>query len=197
MSRGVPASEGDHGVPGPAGYARSCVRCIVLGRPIPRAPDHPLYRLKAACFVTLKRHGELRGCIGTLEPADAQLGAEIARNARSSALHDPRFNRVMPEELDTITCSVDVLGASEECDLADLDPGKYGVIVSSGARRGVLLPALAGVDSVAQQVGIALQKAGIAADAPYSVRRFVVTRFREGDGPDGGERVGGDVVEAG
>lgn len=197
MSEASPGPEGQYGVPGPAAYGLSCVRSVVLGRPVPPAPDHVLYRTHAACFVTLKAHGDLRGCIGTLEPAEERLGAEIARNARSSALHDPRFSRVRPDELDTITCSVDVLGASEACDVADLDPVRYGVIVSLGARRGVLLPALAGVDSVARQVGIALEKAGIGADEPFHVRRFTVTRFRQGDGPGGGERVGDDAGGAG
>ncbi len=153
----------------------------MTGRPAPAPPEEPLYRQPAACFVTLKKHGELRGCIGTLEPAEESLGDEIVRNARSSAMHDPRFPRVTADECEALTCSVDVLGESESCELADLDPDRYGVIVQAGGRRGVLLPALAGVDTVAVQVGIALQKAGIAADEPFDVRRFTVTRYRLGD----------------
>ena len=169
--------------PGPADYARACVGCHVVGRRAPEAPDEPLFRRRAACFVTLKKHGELRGCIGTLEPAAPSLGAEIARNARSSALHDPRFSPVSADELDALTVSVDVLSPSLPCALADLDPARYGVIVERGGRRGVLLPALEGVDSVERQVAIALQKAGLRDDEPFDVQRFTVARYREGDPP--------------
>jgi MEMO1 family protein len=166
---------------GPAEYARACVRRVVARRSVPPPPDHPYYTRRAACFVTLKKQGELRGCIGTLEPAEPDLGGEIARNAHSAAFQDPRFAPVGEEELEALACSVDVLSASEECELADLDPAVFGVIVSAGPRRGVLLPDLTGVATVGQQVGIALQKAGIRADETFRVRRFTVTRFHEGD----------------
>jgi uncharacterized protein len=171
---------------GPADYARACVRRFVARHSASPPPEHPFYACRAACFVTLKKYGELRGCIGTLEPAEPDLGCEIARNARSAAFQDPRFPPVGEDELEVLVCSVDVLSPSEECDLADLDPAKYGVIVSRGPRRGVLLPDLGGVDTVGQQVGIALQKAGMRPDEPFRVQRFTVTRFREGDAPSSG-----------
>ena len=166
---------------GPAQYARACVCRLVARRSAPPPPDHPYYANRAACFVTLKKRGDLRGCIGTLEPAEPDLGGEIARNAHSAAFQDPRFPPVGDDELEALVCSVDVLSPSEGCELTDLDPASYGVIVSTGLRRGVLLPDLAGVDTIGQQVGIALQKAGIRADEPFRVQRFTVTRFREGD----------------
>ena len=168
---------------GPADYARACVESCVLGRPLPRSSAHPFFSRRAACFVSLKRHSELRGCIGTLEPAEADLGAEIARNARSAAFHDPRFHRVRPDELPELTCSVDVLSPSEPCALVDLDPAVHGVIVLAGVRRGVLLPDLQGVDTVEQQVDIALQKAGIGPGEAFTLERFTVTRYREGEPP--------------
>ncbi len=174
---------GDAPVSGPADYAFACVRSYVNGGRAPEPPEDAFYACRAACFVTLKKHGELRGCIGTLEPAEASLGWEIARNARSSAMSDPRFPPVASEEVDALTCSVDVLGRSEPCTVADLEPQTYGVIVEAGFRRGVLLPALTGVDTVDLQVSIARQKAGIADDQPFDVRRFRVTRFRQGDAP--------------
>ena len=167
----------------PADFARACVICCVTGRPLPDPPADALYGQTAACFVSLKKCGELRGCIGTLEPAEVDLGREIARNARSSAFFDPRFHRVRADELETIRCSVDVLSESAPCELTDLDPARYGVIVHSGLRRGVLLPDLDGVDTVGQQVGIALQKAGIDPDEPFSLERFTVSRYLEGDAP--------------
>ncbi len=178
------------GADGPADYARACIAHLVCGRPLPAAPGHPLFATRSACFVSLKKHGELRGCIGTLEPAEPSLAAEIARNARSAAFHDPRFQRLREPEVDDLTCSVDVLSPSEPCTIGDLAPARYGVIVACGFRRGVLLPDLDGVDTVGQQVGIALQKAGIAADEPFAVARFTVRRFREGDTCEGGTCAG-------
>lgn len=167
--------------PGPADFALALVRLYASGGRAPDPPAGAFYERRAACFVTLKKHGRLRGCIGTLEPAEPSLGREIERNAYSSSMRDPRFPPVSADEVDALTCSVDVLGPSEPCLLADLDPLVWGVIVESGFRRGVLLPALEGVDTVEQQVSIALQKAGIAPDQGFDCRRFRVTRYRQGD----------------
>jgi AmmeMemoRadiSam system protein A len=157
---------------------------MVRGQPPPSPPDRPLYARRAACFVCIKRSGELRGCIGTLAPAEGDLGAEIARNAHGAAFGDPRFPLVAEDELDLLSFSVDVLSPSEPCSFDELDPRRYGVIVSSGLRRGVLLPDLDGVDSARRQVAIALQKAGVAPGEPYRLERFTVTRYREGDDAD-------------
>ena len=131
--------------------------------------------------MSLKARGQLRGCIGTLEPAESDLGREIARNARSAAFHDPRFPPVGVRELRDLTYSVDVLSAPQPCDLDDLDPSRYGVIVTADWRRGVLLPGLPGVDTVDGQVCIALQKAGISQEEAYELHCFTVTRYAEGD----------------
>ncbi len=178
---------------GPADYARACVESLVAGARPPKPPAGPFYERPAACFVSLKRFGELRGCIGTLEPAEPGLGDEIARNARSAAFHDPRFPPLRDDELEGLACSVDVLSESEPCALGDLDPQRYGVIVAAGARRGVLLPDLVDIDTVEQQVAVALQKAGIRPDERFSTRRFRVDRFREGEQAEGSAaRAGGD-----
>ena len=147
-------------------------------------PDTPFLPRRAACFVSLKKHGDLRGCIGTLAPAEPDLGREIARNAHSAAFQDPRFRPVRPGELDALS----VLGRRAQperaaCRLDELDPARYGVIVALGFRRGVLLPDLPGIDTVSVQVGIALQKAGIAPGRAFEVERFTVDRYREGDPP--------------
>ncbi|MCM3870830.1 MAG: AmmeMemoRadiSam system protein A, partial [Pyrinomonadaceae bacterium] len=137
---------------------------------------------RAACFVSLKTHdGQLRGCIGTIEPAKDTLAEEIIANAINAATRDPRFSPVSAEELSQLRYSVDVLSAPEPSTLEDLDPAVYGVIVEdeSGSKRGLLLPDLEGVDSVAKQVEIAARKAGIPADAPIKVARFRVSRFGE------------------
>jgi MEMO1 family protein len=170
---------------GPADYARTCVEAFLHGAPAPPAPDTAFYGRRAACFVSLKKSGELRGCIGTLSPAEVDLGHEIARNAFSAAFHDPRFPGLRAPELEGLSVSVDVLSPSEPCRAADLDPRVYGVIVSSGFRRGVLLPDLAGIDSVPLQLSIVLQKAGIDPADEFDVERFTVARFHEGEPAEG------------
>ena len=173
-------SPGAAGV-GPADFARACVEAAVDAERTPSAPATPLFTQRAACFVSLKARGQLRGCIGTLEPAESDLGREIARNARSAAFHDPRFPPVGVRELRDLTYSVDVLSASRAVKAEELDPRRYGVIVSCGWRRGVLLPDLPGVDTVDGQVCIALQKAGISQEEAYDLHCFTVTRYAEGD----------------
>lgn len=149
-------------------------------KPLPIPEEHPLLKLKSACFVTLYQNGQLRGCIGTLEPTKNSLWEEIRDNAISSGLRDPRFNSVTEAELDSLIYSVDVLGKPEVVSAIDaLDPEEYGVIVRKGYRTGVLLPRLEGVDTVEQQLSIALQKAGIGFEETYEISRFKVERHEE------------------
>ena len=137
---------------------------------------------RAPCFVSLKTlDGELRGCIGTIEPARDTLAEEIVANAISAATTDPRFEPVEPEELSNLRYSVDVLFPAEEATMADLDPANFGVIVEdeSGSRRGLLLPDIPGIDNVSQQIEIAARKAGISSAEPMRLYRFRVQRFGE------------------
>jgi AmmeMemoRadiSam system protein A len=144
----------------------------------PPAELTPEMQERAGVFVSLHKHGELRGCIGTLEPTQPNTAQEIIRNAISSATQDPRFPPVQPNELDDLDISVDVLSEPEPVQsLAELDPKRYGVIVESGWRRGLLLPDLEGVDTVEYQVDIARRKAGIGRDEPVQLYRFSVRRF--------------------
>lgn len=132
---------------------------------------------QAGAFVSLHKNGQLRGCIGTIAPTCDNLAWEIVQNAVSACSRDPRFSPVHPDELDELEYSVDVLGAPEPVDSpAALDPKTYGVIVSCGGRRGLLLPDLDGVDSVAAQLSIALQKGGIRENETYKIERFKVVR---------------------
>ena len=132
---------------------------------------------RAGAFVCLKRNGQLRGCIGTIEPTKPSLAVEIISNAINSATEDPRFFPVTADELDDLEYTVDVLSHAELVNGLDkLDPKKYGVIVESGYKRGLLLPDLEGVDTVEDQVGIAMKKAGIYRDEPVTLYRFEVKR---------------------
>ncbi len=138
----------------------------------------PELRSRAGVFVCLKIDGNLRGCIGTFQPQEPTIAHEAVRNAISAATCDPRFTCVRPDELDVIEYSVDVLTVPEPvADRSGLDPRRYGIIVQAGAHRGLLLPDLEGVDSVEQQIGIAMQKAGISRGTPVALSRFEVKRY--------------------
>ncbi|UYZ36435.1 AmmeMemoRadiSam system protein A [Clostridium beijerinckii] len=130
-------------------------------------------------FVSLKKFGNLRGCIGTIAPTTGSVGEEIIRNSIEAAMSDPRFPEVSEDEMDDIDISVDVLMDSEPCNKEDLDPKKYGVIVSLGMRRGLLLPDLEGVDTVDEQLQIACDKGDIDFDEDYKIERFEVVRYKE------------------
>jgi AmmeMemoRadiSam system protein A len=136
----------------------------------------------ASCFVSIKTHaGDLRGCIGTVEPSKQNLAEELVANAINAATRDPRFDAVSPGELGDLRYSVDVLGEPEPTTFEGLDPKTYGVIVedASGNLRGLLLPDIPGVETARQQVDIAARKAGIAPGKPIKLSRFRVDRFRE------------------
>ncbi len=134
---------------------------------------------KAGTFVSIKKKGELRGCIGTIAPTRENIAKEIIHNAISAGTSDPRFYPVKPYELDELEYSVDVLMEPEAVDSMDkLDAVKYGVIVRAGRRTGLLLPNLENVDTPEQQVSIALQKAGISPNEKYTMERFEVIRHK-------------------
>ncbi len=145
----------------------------------PEEAPEELLKTRAGAFVTLKQGGQLRGCIGTIGPTKATLAQEIIANAIAAATEDPRFSQVESEELTQLTYSVDVLGEPEAIDsLSQLDPERFGVIVKSGRRRGLLLPNLEGVDSAQRQVAIAKSKAGIVPGEDVELFRFQVVRYR-------------------
>lgn len=127
-------------------------------------------------FVSIKKNGNLRGCIGTIRPVTENIAQEIIRNAVEAGVYDPRFSPVEEDELPELEFSVDVLTEPVKANKEELDPKKYGVIVRSGHKTGVLLPNLEGVDTVEEQLRIALQKAGISPDEDYDIEKFEVIR---------------------
>jgi AmmeMemoRadiSam system protein A len=144
-------------------------------------PDYlpaELLSTRAGCFVSLKVDGQLRGCIGTILPTHASLAEEICANAISAGTRDPRFSAVRKSELADLVYDVDVLTEPEPTTAAELDPSRYGVIVSyRDGRRGLLLPDLDGVDTVSEQLRIAAQKGQIDLDFDdYRLERFEVVR---------------------
>jgi AmmeMemoRadiSam system protein A len=134
---------------------------------------------KAGVFVSLKKHGELRGCIGTFQPTRENVAAEVIQNAVSAATQDPRFPPVSRAELDELEYSVDVLSEPERVSgKEELDPKRYGIIVKSGELRGLLLPDLEGVDTPEEQIRIAAMKAGIYSAEGMELYRFEVKRYK-------------------
>ncbi len=161
-------------------FARYCIENFVLtGKPAARPQHLPtaLTSERAGVFVSLKMHGQLRGCIGTIAPVYADIAEEIAHNAISACSQDPRFMPVRPDELADLAYSVDVLKPAEPIASAEeLNVKKYGVIVESGGKRGLLLPDIEGVDTVEQQIAIARQKGGINPSEKVQLHRFEVVR---------------------
>lgn len=145
---------------------------------IPRDLPEEMYESRAGVFVSLKEEGRLRGCIGTIAPVQKNIAEEIIANAISASTKDPRFHPVQSDELDKLVYSVDVLGTPEAITSPDeLDVKRYGVIVTKGRKRGLLLPNLDGVDTVEDQITIAKQKAGISTyDDDVQLERFEVVR---------------------
>ena len=160
--------------------ARQSVEYYILHGKAMKVPDglpEEMMNRQAGAFVSIHEHGKLRGCIGTTGPTAANLAREIIGNAVSAATRDPRFDPITADELPWLEINVDVLGKPEKiASEAELDVRRYGVIVSCGARRGLLLPDLDGVDTVSQQVAIARQKGGIREGEKVTLERFEVVR---------------------
>ncbi len=134
---------------------------------------------RAGAFVSVHKNGMLRGCIGTIGPVQDSIAEEIISNAISAVSRDPRFDKVRENELDLLEINVDILGKPEYIDGPQyLDVKRYGVIVSCGSRRGLLLPDLEGVDTVEDQISIAMRKGGITPDDNYRLQRFEVVRYK-------------------
>ncbi len=146
---------------------------------VPENLSEEMYKEKNGVFVSIKKEGDLRGCIGTIEPSYGFIAEEIINNAVSAATRDPRFDPIEESELKSLVISVDILFPPEDIKSMDeLDPKEYGVIVQKGFRRGLLLPNLEGVDTAQQQVSIALRKAGISSNENYTMQRFKVVRHK-------------------
>ena len=162
--------------------ARRTIKQYIRTRTLPAVTDdlpEEMRRHKAGAFVSIHKNGDLRGCIGTISPTKKNVAEEIISNAVSASTRDPRFPPITEDELDELEINVDVLGEPERIYSPDeLDVKRYGVIVSRGFRRGLLLPDLEGVDTVEQQIQIAMMKAGISEDEEITLHRFEVIRHK-------------------
>jgi AmmeMemoRadiSam system protein A/AmmeMemoRadiSam system protein B len=160
----------------------SLTHYLTTGKRLRQLPDYvtdEMKTLKRGVFTSLKKFGELRGCIGTVFPTTNSIAEEIIRNAIEAGMNDPRFEEVSESELLDIDFSVDVLTEPETASREELDPRRYGVIVRSGRKSGLLLPDLEGVDTVEEQLSISLRKAGISPSESYTIEKFEVIRHNE------------------
>ena len=160
--------------------ARKSLEAYVKSRKtisVPKGLPEEMLKTRAGAFVSIHKHGKLRGCIGTIAPTADNVAQEIIRNAISAATKDPRFDPITEDELKWLEINVDVLGKPEKISsIRELDVKRYGVIVSSGYKRGLLLPDLDGVDTPEEQVAIAMKKGGIRESDYYTLERFEVVR---------------------
>ena len=160
--------------------ARESLESYILDYEIIDIPDwvpEEMLDRRAGAFVSIHKFGRLRGCIGTIQATRESLAEEIIYNAISASTKDPRFDTIKPDELKWLEINVDVLGEPEDiASEEELDVKRYGVIVSSGYKRGLLLPDLDGVDTVSDQVSIAMQKGGIKPGEKIKLQRFEVVR---------------------
>lgn len=162
--------------------ARKTIQSFITNKvtpPLPKnLPDE--FTSKRGVFVSIKKKGRLRGCIGTIEPVKKNVAGEVIHNAISASTQDPRFPSVTTEELDDITISVDILSPLEKItDLSELDPKKYGILLSCNFKKGVLLPDIEGINSVEEQIRIAKSKGDIKTYEKFQIQRFEVQRFSE------------------
>lgn len=168
----------------PVLLARKTIEAYIReGKTISPPQDIPgEFQKKAGIFVSLHKKGSLRGCIGTYLPTQENVAQEIMRNAISAATQDPRFPPVEEHELKDLEISVDILSEPEPVySKEELDPKKYGVIVSKDWRKGLLLPDLEGVNTVEEQLDITKQKADLydVPDEELKIQRFTIVRYTE------------------
>lgn len=161
--------------------AKNTIEAYIKEKEIVKLPS-PLsleMKGKAGVFVSIKKHGELRGCIGTYVPTTSNIAEEIIRNAIAAATSDPRFPPISKDELSDLDISIDVLTEPTPVNgVEELDAKRYGVIVKSGTRRGLLLPDLDGVETPEAQISICKRKAGIPQNENVELYRFEVKRHQ-------------------
>jgi len=145
---------------------------------VPNYVTEEMMNNKRGVFVSLKKFGALRGCIGTIFPITECTAQEIMRNAFEAGEGDPRFNNVSFGELEDIVFSVDVLTEPIATLKEELNVKKYGVVVRCGKKSGLLLPDLEGVNTIEQQISIALDKASISSNENYTIEKFEVIRHK-------------------
>lgn len=122
--------------------ARSAVMAAASGQPLPEEPEDEAFRCRRGAFVTLKKDGSLRGCIGHFT-GTGSLGRTIVDMAASAAVNDPRFSPVRPWEVEGLSIDISILSPLEPAVPEDVVPGTHGLYIKLGFRSGTLLPQVA------------------------------------------------------
>ena len=136
------------------------------------------------CFVSFYLPNKsMRGCMGSIEPLKKNLYQEIGKNTFHAAFDDTRYPPLLEKELETVSIMVEVICKPERIfNSGELDPEKFGVIVKNDQNQtGLLLPRSHGVETVEQQVALAMQKGGIDPKswdpAKFRLYRFTVEQY--------------------
>ena len=162
--------------------AKKTIEKYILNEEIIEVPENASNEItmnKAGVFVSIHKFGELRGCIGTFLPITNSIAQEVIRNAIAASTEDPRFDKIKEDELEYLEINVDVLSKPIKIKSIDeLDAKKYGIIVNSGYKRGLLLPDLEGIDTVEKQINIARRKGNIEPDEEITIEKFEVVRHK-------------------
>ena len=144
-------------------------------------PPEPIpmeWQAPSAAFVTLRKNGAMRGCVGSTRPTEATAAHELIRYAIASAVRDPRFHPVRLDEVPLLSIRVQLLDPAEPItDITRIDPKTDGIIVRSGDRQALLLPGIEEIVTPEQQLRAACQKAGIDRHAALQVERFRTRTF--------------------
>jgi AmmeMemoRadiSam system protein A len=158
-------------------------------------PQSGIFAEKRGIFVTLHARGRLRGCIGVVE-AFEPLGEAVVRCAASSALHDPRFSPVRPEDISELQIEISVLSPLEPIRPDNIEIGKHGLLITQGSKRGILLPQVASEHKLGREqfLGETCRKAGLPANAwqepetqilAFTCEVFSEEQTTEGSAPNG------------
>lgn len=176
-------------------HARAAIARQLGGDTTPLA-EHPALARRAATFVTLKKNGELRGCMGSLRP-QRPLGEDVAANAVAAAIRDPRFAPLQAAELDTVQIEVSLLSEPEFLEFADeqalleqLRPRQDGLILFAGCRSATFLPQVWEQLPEPRAFLAALKhKAGLSPERPVNglmAARYQVSKWHEAAPQDAG-----------
>ncbi len=141
----------------------------------------PEFKKRAGVFVTIMKGKELKGCIGTYLPTQNNITEEIIQNAIAAATEDYRFDPIQKQELDSLSYSVYILKTPVVIkDKNELNPRKFGIIVKTAQKSGLLLPDLEGVDTIDEQISIACQKGGInPRQEKIAIYKFTAQKYEE------------------
>lgn len=127
-------------------------------------------------LVLIKKHGEIRGCKGTMHPTTDCIAREIIKNVVEAGCGNNKFSEIRKDELAELEYSIYIIHDIKIAKKEELNPKRYGICVKSGSKSSYLLPNLYVVETAAKQLERSLQKAGIGEDEEYTIEKFEVIK---------------------